>query len=460
MSFNFNLHNLNEMFDKTININNNFNIFLNDSNNTHYLQINYIEKNDTSLDRDAFNNIKNSIINNSKLICRNSIDKEYIISSIDKSIGIIYVIKYPIQTIYGIQQNQPEIIAFAILSLVDFYDNTGFPFDPSSNLETNYFPKKVGEIFVLCAIDDPIKVSIELESGDREDDFLTFGIGTYIQYQACRIFRDVYNLDYSLGHSASLSLLIHYMKIGYLFGIPYIKNFGEINMDDVVDHLYLNFTLDYKNELLNSPLIDRNKKQFYKELFNDNQSQNESKTEFLNRKKKSQKLFDKKFKDVANAKNGSFEEQIRSKLATNLLDNVYDKLTDIFTSDLNKLSILIDEPDLNIVKYRLEDEPEFFEHLFYEISTKFVEPHKDVYLRFMPLRNTFYIQRNTIDAPSGSKTSFSNRKKSEIINDTSSDTPLAPSRFVKDKSGSDRLNILKNYSFNKIKNYLTVLSSL
>jgi hypothetical protein len=149
----------------------------------------------------------------------------------------------------------------------------------------------------------------------------------------------------------------------------------------------------------------------------------------LNRKKKSQKLFDKKFKDVANAKNGSFEEQIRSKLATNLLDNVYDKLTDIFTSDLNKLSILIDEPDLNTVKSRLEDEPEFFEHLFYEISTKFVEPHKDVYLRFMPLRNTFYIQRNTID------------NRYEV-------------------RGSDRLNILKNYSFNKIKNYLTVLSSL
>jgi len=57
-----------------------------------------------------------------------------------------------------------------------------------------------------------------------------------------------------------------------------------------------------------------------------------------------------------------------------LLDNTYDKLTNILTSDLNKLSILLDEPDLNTVELRLKDEPEFFEHLFYEISTKFVEP--------------------------------------------------------------------------------------
>ena len=395
------------MFDKTIFINDKFNIFLNNQNNTHYLQINYIEKNNFK-----FDTIQNLILNNSDLLCRNSIDKDYINSTLKKAIGIVYVKKYPYNHDYSLRSrsedpDSDQIVAFCILSLVDFHDNVGFPFDENyTPVVTNFLPKKVGEILLLCAIDDPIKVSIETESGEREDDFITFGIGTYIQYQACRIFRDVYNLDYSLGHSASLSLLIHYMKIGYIFGIPYIKNFGEINMDDVVDHLYLDFIYDNKNLLLSS--------------------NNPYDHALVKNEKKFKQFYQQKFKEAANAKKGTFEEQIRLKLATNLLDNVYDKLTNIFTSDLNKLSVLIDEPDLNTVKTRLEDEPEFFEHLFYEISTKFVEPHKDLYLRFMPLRNTYQIQKSNLQS----------------------------------STQSDRLNILRNYSFKKIKNYLTVLSSI
>ena len=63
---------------------------------------------------------------------------------------------------------------------------------------------------------------------------------------------------------------------------------------------------------------------------------------------------------------------------------------------------------------------------FENLYTKFVEPHKDLYLRFMPLRNTYQIQKSNLQS----------------------------------STQSDRLNILRNYSFKKIKNYLTVLSSI
>jgi len=190
--FNFNLHNLNEMFDKTIFVNDKFNIFLNNQNNTHshrrcseptaYLQINYIEKKSYN-----FNSIYDLIINNSDTLCRNSIDKEYVKSTLKKAIGIIYVKKFPYAYDYSLlrsskpkayslrsrsedpdsdhRSTESEIIAFCILSLVDFYTNVGFPFDEKyTPTITNYFPNKVGEILLLCAIDDPIKVSIETET--------------------------------------------------------------------------------------------------------------------------------------------------------------------------------------------------------------------------------------------------------------------------------------------------------
>ncbi len=310
-----------------------------------------------------FSIIKDEILNNLDELCRNKIKEEYLRDSFYHCAGILCCI-LPKEG-----DDDCEIVAYAILSIVEFEKLTSFPkpYIPDDYFEMKYktppvrpyeyiesvFPEYVGKLDLLCAIE-------VLDQNKRET--VKLSIGTYLQYQACRIFRDIYHLNYMCGQAASLSLLSHYMNVGFTFGIPISESReSEVPIDD------------------DALIFD----DIFKTMYND----------FVRKYSKQ------RFIEISESSQDTEEDRLREEFGIYLRDDVFKQVHHHLVND-PRLLLMIDPNLKRVVDPKITDEEKILEEvseyvnlyeeevvdrIAEEIAERFVNFEQDLYLRFIPI---------------------------------------------------------------------------
>jgi hypothetical protein len=147
-----------------------------------------------------------------KELCQSKLEIQYINKKIKNTVGIITA-SAPDEFI----PDKCSLIAFALLSIEDYRSYIGLPVyfedDGNDKIDSSYYPDRVGHITTLCALDKKTKIINEYDVVEE----LSMGLGTTLQYLGCLIYKNIYGLDYMVGESASLPLLYHYVKIGFIY---------------------------------------------------------------------------------------------------------------------------------------------------------------------------------------------------------------------------------------------------
>jgi hypothetical protein len=155
-----------------------------------------------------------SVLHFSNQLCKQFINKAYILKKIKDCEGIL-VLSIPSK-----DESSCVYLGFAILSLSK--------------------QDQVGICNVLCAITDKTK----LTSGE----IVNISLGSFLLYHVAKLFQSFYNVDKIYLYASSLHLVQYYSKLGFHFGSP-------------------NYDLDFLLKALQIPITEENEMQVEQECY-------------------------------------------------------------------------------------------------------------------------------------------------------------------------------------------------